>query len=100
MHAEVALTQESILDANGAFSPQSTSTAGGTIYNVESDISIVDAGLAAALASSPFVQTADNLTFKGNNHSLSITNVNAGANPGGINVSTDGKILTLTDFSS
>lgn len=99
LHAEVALTQESILDANGAFSPQSTSTAGGTIYNVESDISIVDVGQTAALASSAFVQTADNLTFKGNNHSLSITNANAGANPAGINVNTADKILTLTDFS-
>ncbi|QXE27290.1 autotransporter domain-containing protein [Chlamydia buteonis] len=99
LHAEVALTQESILDANGAFSPQSTNTAGGTIYNIESDISIVDVGQAAALASSAFVQTADNLTFKGNNHSLSITNVNSGANPGGVNVSTADKILTLTDFS-
>ncbi|CAG9046497.1 putative outer membrane protein pmp8 [Chlamydia abortus] len=67
LHAEVALTQESIFDANGAFSPQSTSTAEGTIYNVESDISIVDVGQTAALASSAFVQTADNLTFKGNN---------------------------------
>ncbi|SYX08774.1 Polymorphic membrane protein F,chlamydial polymorphic outer membrane protein repeat,Autotransporter beta-domain [Chlamydia poikilotherma] len=99
LHAEVALTQESILDANGAFSPQSTSTAGGTTYNVEEDISIVDAGQTAALASAAFVQTADNLTFKGNGHSLSIENVNSGANPGGINVSTADKVLTLTDFS-
>ncbi|WP_375793195.1 autotransporter domain-containing protein [Chlamydia sp. 12-01] len=99
LHAEVALTQESILSPNGAFSPQSTDTAGGTTYNVESDISIVDAGQTAALATSAFVQTTADLTFKGNGHSLSIENVNSGANPGGINVSTADKILTLTDFS-
>ncbi|AAP05035.1 autotransporter domain-containing protein [Chlamydia caviae] len=100
VHAEVALTQESVLDANGAFSPQSTSTAGGTTYNVESDISIVDAGQAAAMVSAAFVQTADDLTFKGNGRSLAIENVNSGANPGAIYVSAADKTLTLTDFST
>ncbi|BAE81493.1 polymorphic outer membrane protein 9 [Chlamydia felis Fe/C-56] len=99
LHAEVALTQESVLNANGVFSPLSTSTAGGTTYNVESDISIVDAGQATALASAAFVQTAADLTFKGNGHSLSLANINSGANTTGINVSTADKTLTLTDFS-
>ncbi|WP_348663839.1 polymorphic outer membrane protein middle domain-containing protein [Chlamydia vaughanii] len=100
LYAETPLTQESILDANGVFSSQSTDTAGGTVYSLQSDISIMDVGQVAALNAAAFVQTVDNLTFNGNNYSFSLQNVNSGANVTGINVSAADKILTLSDFSS
>ncbi|EPP34362.1 autotransporter beta-domain protein [Chlamydia ibidis] len=98
--AETPLDQAAMLDANNAITPKSTSTATGTMYRLDSDITIMDAGQTAALASSCFVQTAADLTFLGNGHSLLIENVNTGANPGAINVSTADKSLTLSGFSS
>lgn len=83
----------------GTFKPLETTDAQGTTYTLLKDISISSAGDTTPLASSCFNDTAGDLTFLGEGYSLIFNTINAGANPGAIDVEGADKTLSLQDFS-
>ncbi|WP_201456756.1 polymorphic outer membrane protein middle domain-containing protein [Chlamydia sp. 17-3921] len=85
-------------DANSTFTPKSTTKAEGTTYSLTGDMSISNAGKGTALTTSCFKEASGDLTFDGNGHSMSFNTIDAGANPGAIDVSTADKSLTLEGF--
>ncbi|WP_348662694.1 autotransporter domain-containing protein [Chlamydia vaughanii] len=82
------------------FQPQSNSDATGTNYNCTGDICIAFAGTPTALTESCFNQTAAELFFTGNGHSLCFDNVNATNKPAAIEVGDTDKALSVTGFST
>ncbi|SYX08771.1 Polymorphic membrane protein F,chlamydial polymorphic outer membrane protein repeat,Autotransporter beta-domain [Chlamydia poikilotherma] len=85
--------------ANAEFSPKSTADTNGVIYSCNGDVSIAYAGKTTPLTSSCFSDSQGNLTFTGNGHSLCFDNINAGTNPGAINVGSNDKTLSISGFS-
>ncbi|KZN26810.1 polymorphic outer membrane protein middle domain-containing protein [Chlamydia pecorum] len=84
----------------GTFTPKATTDAQGTTYTLLNDISIYSAGnTTTPLTSSCFNDTAGDLTFLGEGYSLIFNTINAGTNPGAIDVEGADKTLSLQDFS-
>ncbi|QVE48833.1 autotransporter outer membrane beta-barrel domain-containing protein [Chlamydia crocodili] len=84
---------------NDVFKPKETTGADGTNYTCEGDVCITNAGNPTALTSSCFSQTAGNLSFIGNGHSLCVEYITTASNkPGAIETVND-KTLSASGFS-
>ncbi|MEF9519778.1 chemotaxis protein [Chlamydia crocodili] len=95
------LTPADSYNGNGTFTPKTSSNSTSTTYTCEGNVCIANAGNPTPLTGSCFSQTAGNLIFIGNGHSLCFDSINAGSNnPGAINVSGNDKTLSVTGFSS
>ncbi|WP_400142965.1 hypothetical protein [Chlamydia crocodili] len=82
---------------NNTFQTKETTSVNGTNYTCTGDVCIANAN---TQSKSCFSQTAGNLAFIGNGHSLCFENIDAGAsNPGSINVGGSDKTLSVTGFS-
>lgn len=98
--ANVDLTESFNGADGGTFSPKTTADAQGTTYTLLNDISISSAGdTTTQLTSSCFKESSGDLTFLGEGYSLIFNTINAGANPGAIDVEGADKTLSLQDFS-
>ncbi|MEF9520297.1 hypothetical protein O6935_04835, partial [Chlamydia sp. 26-15] len=84
---------------NDVFKPKETTGADGTNYICVGDVCIANAGTPTALTTSCFSQTAGNLSFIGNGHSLCVEYITTDSNkPGAIETITD-KTLSVSGFS-
>ncbi|WP_100934870.1 polymorphic outer membrane protein middle domain-containing protein [Candidatus Chlamydia corallus] len=101
--AEVKLDSSNNYDgSNGTnFAPYTTNDASGTTYSLLSDVSFQNAGTSGlALASGCFQETGGDLSFQGNNHSLTFAFINAGSSSGTVaSTSVADKNLLFNDFS-
>ncbi|SPN73580.1 Polymorphic membrane protein F,Type V secretory pathway, adhesin AidA,chlamydial polymorphic outer membrane protein repeat,Autotransporter beta-domain [Chlamydia serpentis] len=102
--AEVTLDSNNNYDgSNGTiFTPYETNDTTGTTYSLLTDISFQNAGTSGIpLALGCFKEAAGDLTFQGNNRSLTFLLINAGSNSGTVASTTAAdKNLTFNNFSN